>query len=145
MLRELTTPEAFDFTTFDSESDEMVIVRDIPFNALCAHHIIPFVGIAHIGYVPNGRLAGLSKFGRLVRHHAAALTVQEELTADIASSIELALSPAGVAVVLEAEHLCMTIRGVQMPGTKTITSKMTGVFADHDRLARTEFLRLIGK
>lgn len=143
MLHELTTPEPFNFTTFESDSDEMIIVKDITFSSLCAHHTAPFVGRAHIGYVPDGRIAGLSKFARAVRYCAKAFTVQEELTSDIYIMLEDRLSPQGLAVVLEAEHMCMTIRGVQAPGTKTITSKMGGVFAQHDRLARQEFLNLI--
>jgi GTP cyclohydrolase I len=145
MLREMTTPDQFDFTTFESTSDEMVIIKDIAFSSLCAHHIIPFVGVAHVGYVPKGKIAGLSKIARLVKNLSKALTVQEELTYRIAGQLHGFLDPAGVAVVMEAEHMCMTIRGVQSPGTKTITSRMTGVFADHDRQARNEFLQLIGK
>lgn len=143
MLQELTAPNKFDFTTFASESDEMVVIKGIHFTALCAHHIIPFMGVCHIGYVPRGRIAGLSKFARLVKETAKDLTVQEELNQKIADLIGEYLQPSGVAVVMEAEHLCMTIRGVQSPGTKTITSCMTGVFADHNRLARQEFLHFI--
>jgi GTP cyclohydrolase IA len=143
MLLELTTPVPFEFTTFRSTSDEMIVVEGIEFVSLCAHHIVPFIGKAHIAYVPRKHIAGLSKFARCVRYHAADLTVQEELTTKIANHIEDVLDPLGVAVVLRAEHLCMTIRGVQAPGTKTTTSKMTGVFADHTRLARTEFFNLI--
>lgn len=142
MLRELTTPEKYEFTMFDSKSDEMVIIRDIPFTSLCAHHLVPFMGYAHIGYIPNGKIAGLSKFARLVRAKAHRLSVQEELTSMIADELEEKLNPLGVAVVMEAEHLCMTIRGVQTPGTKTVTSSMKGAFADHDKLARSEFMSL---
>jgi GTP cyclohydrolase I len=143
MLRELTDPEPFDFTTFESSADEMIVVKDIDFVSLCAHHIVPFMGKCHIGYVPAGRIAGLSKFPRLVRHQAKTLTVQEELTNNIANKLLDILDPKGIAVVMEAEHLCMSIRGVQSPGTKTITSSMKGVFADHNRLARSEFMALI--
>lgn len=143
MLHELTTPEEFNFTTFESTTDEMIIVKDIGFVSLCAHHTAPFMGKAHIAYVPDRRIAGLSKFARAVRYCAKAFTVQEELTQDIYIMLEDALSPQGLGVVLEAEHLCMAIRGVQAPGTKTITSKMGGVFADHTKLARGEFLELI--
>lgn len=145
MLRELTTPEPFEFTTFESKADEMIVVKDINFVSVCAHHIVPFMGKCHIGYVPAGQIAGLSKFARLVKNSAKDLTVQEELTNRIGDELIDKLDPKGVAVVMEAEHLCMTIRGVQSPGTKTVTSKMTGVFADHDRLARQEFMNLIGR
>lgn len=145
MLQEMTKQEPFEFTTFETRSDEMIIVKDIDFVSLCAHHIIPFMGKCHIGYVPSGRIAGLSKFVRAVRMKAKTLTVQEELTTDIANFIYGELEPKGIAVVMEAEHLCMTIRGAQAPGTKTITSSMSGVFADHTREARNEFLQLIGK
>lgn len=143
MLRELTHQEPFNFTTFESSADEMIVVKDIDFVSLCAHHIVPFMGKCHIGYVPAGQIAGLSKFARTVKTLAKDLTVQEELTNKIAEFLVDRLDPKGVAVVMEAEHLCMTIRGVQAPGTKTITSKMTGVFADHNRLARSEFLGLV--
>lgn len=145
MLQELTKQEPFDFTTFKTRSDEMVIIKDIDFVSLCAHHIIPFIGKAHVAYVPDGRIVGLSKIARAVKMKAKTLTVQEELTTDIANFIYAELTPKGIAVVLEAEHLCMTIRGVQAPGVKTITSSMSGVFADHNRLARSEFLQLIGR
>jgi GTP cyclohydrolase I len=143
MMKELTTPEEFEFTTFESTDDEMIIVKDIPFVSLCAHHMVPFVGVCHIGYVPQGKIAGLSKFARLVKNRARDLTVQEELTTSIANALEVALRPRGVAVYMEAEHMCMTIRGVQAPGTTTITSKMTGCFGDHSKLARQEFLSAI--
>ena len=145
MLRELTRQEPFEFTTFESHHDEMVIIKDIDFVSLCAHHIVPFVGKCHIAYVPKGKLAGLSKFARVVKSASKDLTVQEDLTGKIADFLQRSLDPLGVAVVMEAEHMCMTIRGVQAPGTKTITSVMKGVFADHTRMARSEFLQLIGK
>lgn len=144
MLRELTHQEEFNFTTFESAADEMIVIKDIEFVSLCAHHIVPFMGKCHIAYVPAGQIAGLSKFARTVKTLAKDLTVQEELTNKIGNFLIDKLDPKGVAVVMEAEHLCMTIRGVQSPGTKTITSMMTGVFADHNRLARQEFLNLIG-
>lgn len=140
MLRELTTPEKFEFTTFPSTSDEMIIVRNIPFTSSCSHHIIPFIGMAHIGYVPNYLIAGLSKFARAVRFFSRQLQVQEELTNDIANFLEEQLDPMGVAVVMEAEHLCMTVRGAQSPGTKTYTAAMRGVFSDHTKTAKAEFL-----
>jgi GTP cyclohydrolase IA len=145
MLRELTTPEKFEFTTFESRSDEMVVMKDIDFVSLCAHHVIPFIGKAHVAYVPNGKIVGLSKIARLVKSKARTLTVQEELTTAIADKLFAELLPKGVAVVMEAEHMCMTIRGVQAAGTKTITSCMYGAFADHTRQARSEFLAFIRK
>lgn len=147
MLRELTTPDEFEFTTFDNEDgvDEIVTVENIPFVSLCNHHVVPFVGVAHIGYIPDRKLVGLSKFARVVRHYAKALQVQERLTQQVANFLMEQLDPLGVAVVLEAEHMCMTIRGVQTPGTRTTTSAMMGVFSDHERTAKMEFMRLIGK
>ena len=145
-LRELTTPEEYNFTTFDTLYDEMVVVKDIPFVSLCQHHILPFSGVAHVGYVPNTTMAGLSKFARCVRYHAAQLQVQEDLTCEIANDLLDKLnSPKGLAVVLEAEHMCMTIRGVQAPGTKTYTASMHGVFADHKKTAKAEFLSRINR
>lgn len=164
MLVELTTPPDIKWKTFASDSDEMVVVKDIPFNSLCAHHLVPFTGVAHVAYVPNGQICGLSKLARVVHHFAAGLQVQEELTAQIANYLNDKLSvmeevpplglpndgpdyeqhpPIGVAVVMEAEHLCMSLRGVRTHGTTTITSKMLGCFADHSRLARQEFLSFI--
>jgi GTP cyclohydrolase I len=147
MLEELTTPEPFEFTTFPNEDgvDEIVVVRDIPFVSVCNHHVVPFVGKAHIGYIPDGWLVGLSKFARVVRYYAKSLQVQERLTQQVADYLQDELTPVGVAVVMEAEHMCMTIRGVQTPGTYTITSAMKGVFADHEKTAKAEFMRLIGK
>lgn len=143
MLRELTAQAEPEFTTFKANTDEMVIVKDIPFSSLCAHHIIPFVGYCHIGYIPGGTIAGLSKFARVVKYLSATLTVQEDLNRDVALYLMNKLQPKGIAVVMEAEHMCMTLRGVQVPGTKTITSSMHGAFSDHNRLARQEFLELI--
>ncbi len=142
-LTELTHRVEFDFTTFKSDVDEMVVMRDISFTTLCAHHLFPFMGVAHVAYIPDGRVAGLSKLARTVRYYAKGLSLQETLTADVAARVEAELKPLGVGVVMEAEHLCYTIRGVQAPGTTTITSKMLGVFADHDRTAKAEFLQLI--
>jgi GTP cyclohydrolase I len=128
---------------FPAEGDEMVVVRNITFTSLCNHHVVPFMGVAHIAYVPKNAVAGLSKFARVVRHFGRQLQVQERLTAEIADFLEGTLSPRGVGVVVEAEHLCMTIRGVHSPGTLTTTSAMRGVFSDHDRTAKAEFLNLI--
>lgn len=144
MLWELATPIEFDFTTFKSDNDEMVIVQDIPFVSLCAHHIAPFMGVAHIGYVPINNTAGLSKLVRTVEYMSKGLWSQEDLTDAISDFLSSHLVPLGTAVVMQAEHTCMTIRGVRTSGALTTTSSMTGCFADHDRLARTEFLSLIG-
>jgi GTP cyclohydrolase I len=143
MLTELTTQEEFKFTTFPSKADDMVVIKNIPFSSLCAHHVIPYVGYAHIGYVPGQEVAGLSKFGRMVKYYSRSLSVQEELTQTIGQALNHLLTPQGIIVVMEAEHLCMTIRGAQMPGTKTSTSFVAGVFADHERTAKMEFFELI--
>lgn len=146
MIMDLTTAEEFEFTTFknDNNRGEMVIIKDIPFTALCAHHIVPFMGVCHVGYIPTDTIAGLSKFARAVKYWAAGLWTQEDLTNTISGYFEDMLDPLGVGVVMQAEHLCMTIRGVQTPGSKTITSSMRGVFLDKPA-ARAEFLNLIGK
>jgi GTP cyclohydrolase I len=145
MLDELTGCKAcvgdcIKWKTFKSQSKDMVVIQNIPFYSVCNHHVIPFVGYAHIGYVPDGKVAGLSKFARVVHHYARRLQVQEELTCDIGNYLEDELEPLGLAVVLRAEHLCMTIRGVQVPGTYTTTARMTGVFGNHEKSAKTEFL-----
>jgi GTP cyclohydrolase I len=145
MLKELTTAEEFTFTTFPSEGiHDMIVVQDIPFVSVCNHHVIPFVGKVHVAYVPNDMMAGLSKFARLVKFYAKRLQVQERLTVQIADEIEHELAPLGVGVVIQAEHFCMTIRGVQTPGTLTTTAAMRGVFADHDKTAKSEFMSIIG-
>lgn len=143
MLLELTTPEKFEFTVFDSKHNEMIIESPIPFYSLCAHHVIPFFGNAHVAYVPDGKIAGLSKIARTVVNMAKGLYTQEDLTANISEHLEEHLNPLGVAVVLQAEHLCMSMRGARSPGTKTTTSIMTGVFIDPTKQARQEFLALI--
>lgn len=146
MLKDLTTPEDFDFTTFPNKRqlDEMVIVKGIPFYTLCAHHVIPFHGVCHIGYVPKDQIAGLSKFPRTVQHFARALNVQEELTQIICNYLEDQLHPVGTAVVMQAEHLCMTMRGAQVPGTQTLTHALTGCYRDANEGARAEFFSAIG-
>lgn len=130
---------------FASDTDEMIISEALPFVSVCNHHVIPFIGVAHIAYVPakDGRMAGLSKFGRVVQHFARRLQVQERLTAQIAGFLEGTLKPRGVGVVVRAEHMCMTIRGLRAPGTYTTTSAMRGVFADHERTAKFEFLSFV--
>jgi GTP cyclohydrolase I len=117
-------------TVFDADHDEMVLVRDIRLTAFCEHHLVPFVGVAHIGYIPNasGQITGLSKLARLVEAFARRPQVQERLTTQIADAIEERLAPRGVIVVLEAEHMCMSVRGVRTPGSKTVTSAVRGQF-----------------
>jgi len=148
MMIELTNrnDHEFEFTVFNNDMhvDEMVIIKDIPFVTLCAHHLIPFIGKAHIAYVPGSKLAGLSKFKRLVNYYTKGCWNQENLTQEIAEALEMNLGdPVGVAVVMTAEHLCMTIRGAQSPGTTTTTSCMRGCFGDHTKMARAEFLSFI--
>jgi GTP cyclohydrolase I len=116
--------------TFDAHHDEMVMVRDIPVQSLCEHHMLPFIGRAHVAYIPgdDGRITGLSKLARLVDAYAKRLQVQEKLTVQIADEIDSTLQPQGVMVVIEAEHLCMTMRGVRKPGSTTVTSAVRGLF-----------------
>ena len=143
---ELLTPEPFNATTFpnDGEYDELVVVRDIPFHSLCEHHLLPFVGIAHVGYIPRERIVGLSKLGRVVDHFARSLQVQERLTTQVAGWFQRELSPKGVGVVIEAEHTCMSLRGAVKPGTRTVTSALHGLVRDDPR-TRQEFLALTGR
>ncbi len=129
---------------FEEDIDEMVVVTDIDFFSLCEHHILPFYGKAHVGYIPNGKVIGLSKMPRLVEVFSRRLQLQERLTLQIAQSIEEAIQPQGVAVVTEAQHMCMMMRGVEKTNTNTITSSMRGVFRT-DRLARNEFMEFIHK
>ena len=142
---ELLTPEPFNLTTFpnDEAYDELVLVRDIPFQSLCMHHLLPFHGVAHVAYLPAERIVGLSKLARVVEHYSRDLQVQERLTKQVAACIEEHLSPKGVGVVLEAEHMCMSLRGVQKPGTRTVTSALHGLVRDDPR-TREEFLSLTG-
>jgi len=131
-------------TTFEAGHDEMVMVRDIPLYSLCEHHLIPFLGKAHVAYIPNGggRVTGLSKLARLVDGYAKRPQVQERLTRQIADAIEAELEPQGVLVVLEAEHLCMSMRGVRKPGASTVTSSVTGIFRDNVA-TRAEAMRFL--
>jgi GTP cyclohydrolase I len=141
-LAEMLTPRPFTATTFPNEGyDEMVIARSIPFHSLCEHHVLPFFGVAHVGYLPGERIIGLSKLGRVVEMYARSLQVQERMTVQIARWLEDTLAPRGVGVVLEAEHLCMSLRGVHKPGTRTVTSTLLGCVRDDGR-TREEFLRL---
>lgn len=140
---QMLTPVAFEFTTFPNEGyNELIVARSIHFHSLCMHHLLPFVGVAHVGYLPEGRIVGLSKLARVVEHYARDLQVQERLTEQIASCLQEHLSPKGVGVVLEAEHMCMSLRGVQKPGTRTVTSSLHGVIRDDPR-TRAEFLALV--
>ncbi len=130
--------------TFDANHDEMVMVRDIPLYSLCEHHMVPFSGQAHVAYIPgrDGRITGLSKIARLVEGYSRRLQVQERLTAEIADAMERTLEPRGVMVVIEAEHLCMAMRGVQKAGTTTVTSAVRGLFR-HNVATRQEAARFI--
>jgi GTP cyclohydrolase I len=143
-LAEMLTPHPFEATTFPNEEgyDELEIERSIPFHSLCEHHVLPFYGVAHVGYLPGERIIGLSKLGRVVEMYARRLQLQERMTVQIASWIEDRLAPRGVGVVLEAEHLCVSLRGVAKPGTRTVTSALLGSVRDDVR-TREEFLDLV--
>jgi GTP cyclohydrolase I len=140
---ELLTPEPFDMTTFPNDEgyDELVVVRDIPFHSLCMHHLLPFHGTATVAYIPGERIIGLSKLARVVELFARDLQVQERLTTQIAGWLEQQLRPKGVGVVLEAEHMCMSLRGVQKAGARTLTSALHGLVREDIR-TREEFLAL---
>jgi GTP cyclohydrolase I len=139
---ELLTPQPFRATTFANEDyDQLIVARAIPFHSLCMHHLLPFHGVAHVGYLPGERLLGLSKLARVVEMFARDLQIQERLTTQIARWLEHELEPRGVGVVLEAEHLCMSLRGVQKRGAKTVTSALHGLVRD-DARTRQEFLAL---
>jgi GTP cyclohydrolase IA len=141
---ELLTPRPFRVTTFPNEGyDELIVARAIPFHSLCMHHLLPFHGVAHVAYLPNERIIGLSKLGRVVELFARDLQIQERLTTQIADWLVQELRPKGVGVVLEAEHMCMSLRGVQKPGARTLTSALHGLVRD-DARTRQEFLALAG-
>ncbi|MSW64112.1 MAG: GTP cyclohydrolase I FolE, partial [Actinobacteria bacterium] len=131
-------------TTFDEDHDEMVLVKDIALYSTCEHHLVPFHGVAHIGYIPgvDGRVTGLSKLARLVEIYARRPQVQERMTKQIADALMAALHPRGVVVVVEAEHLCMAMRGVRKPGTRTLTSAVRGVFKE-SAATRAEAMSLV--
>jgi GTP cyclohydrolase IA len=141
---ELLTPLPFVPTTFPNEEgyDELVVVRDIPFQSLCMHHMLPFQGIAHLGYLPSERIIGLSKLGRVVDLFARDLQVQERLTTQVADWIDHQLAPRGVGVIVEAEHHCMSLRGVQKAGSRTVTSALRASIKEDSR-TRQEFLSLV--
>jgi GTP cyclohydrolase I len=140
---ELLSPRSFELTTFPNDEgyDELVLARDIPVRSVCEHHMLPFVGVAHVGYLPGERILGLSKLARVVELFAHRPQVQERLTAQVAGWLRTQLQPRGVGVVIEAEHLCMTLRGVRSDGAATITSTLLGTLRE-DARSRAEFLAL---
>ena len=140
---ELFTSPEFDLTTFPNDEgyDELVLARSIPVQSVCEHHLLPFFGVAHVGYLPGERILGLSKLARVVGHFAARPQVQERLTKQVAGWLQETLSPAGVGVVIEAEHTCMTVRGVRASGSTTVTSALLGTLREDPR-SRQEFFAL---
>jgi GTP cyclohydrolase I len=140
---EMLSVGAFDFTTFDNAEgyDELVLVEDIPVRSLCEHHMLPFTGVAHIGYLPGDRILGLSKFARVVDFFSHRPQTQERLTKQIAEHLQDQLSPRGVGVVIEAEHTCMSLRGVRAAGSRTVTSALFGTLRENPS-SRAEFLSL---
>jgi GTP cyclohydrolase I len=142
-LAEMLTPSAFLPTTFPNDEgyDELVVARDVPFRSLCEHHLLPFYGVAHVGYLPGERIVGLSKMARVVEHFASGLQVQERLTEQVADWLAGHLAARGVGVVMEAEHLCMSLRGVRARGSLTVTSALRGDLRT-DARSRGEFLAL---
>jgi GTP cyclohydrolase I len=141
---EMLTPRSFELTTFpnDEKYDELVVVKDIPVQSLCEHHLLPFTGVAHVGYLPGDRILGLSKFARVVELFARRPQVQERLTQQVARWLDDHLEPQGVGVVVEAEHTCMSLRGVRAAGTVTRTSALTGTIRT-DSATRAEFLAAV--
>ena len=137
-------PRAYLERTFEEVGgyDQLVVLKDIRFVSFCEHHMLPVVGVAHVGYLPTDRVVGISKLARVVRGYARRLQIQEKMTSEIASAIEEVLRPQGVGVVIEAEHSCMTMRGVDVPGASLTTSALRGVVRD-DARTREEFLRLV--
>lgn len=128
--------------TFPEEYDEMVLIRDIPFTSMCEHHLLPFTGVAHVAYLPNGKVTGLSKIARVVEEVSRKPQVQERMTQTIADMVNVNLSTKGVAVVIGAEHSCMSIRGIRKPGSRTVTSALRGEFKSNQS-TRAEFMSLI--
>jgi GTP cyclohydrolase I len=143
---EMLSPRAFELTTFPNDEgyDELLVARSLPVQSVCEHHMLPFTGVAHIGYVPGQRILGLSKFARVVEMFARRPQVQERLTKQIADWLQAELQPLGVGVVIEAEHLCMSLRGVRAGGSTTVTSAVQGVLRD-DARTRAEFLAIAGE
>jgi GTP cyclohydrolase I len=142
---ELFTPRPFDLTTFPNDEgyDELVLARAIPVRSVCEHHLLPFTGVAHVGYLPGRRIVGLSKLARMVEHFACRPQVQERLTRQVADWLCMHLHPRGAGVVIEAEHTCMTIRGVQAAGSRTVTSTLLGTLREN-LASRQEFFALAG-
>ncbi|MEU0514838.1 GTP cyclohydrolase I FolE [Amycolatopsis sp. NPDC006125] len=142
---ELFSPRPFDLTTFPNDEgyDELVLARGIPVRSVCEHHLLPFVGVAHVGYLPGERILGLSKLARIVEHFARRPQVQERLTKQVADWLAEHVHPKGVGVVIEAEHTCMTLRGVQAAGSSTVTSTLLGTLRE-DARSRQEFFALTG-
>ena len=142
-LTEMLTPRDFDLTTFpnDEHYDELVLAKNIPVHSLCEHHMLPFTGVAHVGYLPGERILGLSKLARVVELFARDLQVQERLTVQVANWLQEHLAPKGVGVVIEAEHMCMSLRGVGASGSQTITSSVHGILRE-DARSRQEFFML---
>ncbi|SDD79665.1 GTP cyclohydrolase I [Actinokineospora iranica] len=142
---EMLTPREFTMTTFPNDEgyDELVLARDIPVQSLCEHHLLPFQGVAHVGYLPGERILGLSKLARVVELFARDLQVQERLTKQVADWLQTRLAPRGVGVVIEAEHMCMSLRGVRATGSRTVTSTLQGALRE-DARSRQEFFALAG-
>jgi GTP cyclohydrolase IA len=142
-LAEMTRSDDFELSTFPNDEgyDELVLVREIPVQSLCEHHLLPFIGVAHVGYLPDDRILGLSKFARMVEHHARRPQTQERLTQQIADHLDAELRPRGVGVVIEAAHTCMSLRGARVPGARTTTSALSGLMREDPR-SRSEFLAL---
>ncbi|MCK5889696.1 MAG: GTP cyclohydrolase I FolE [Methylococcales bacterium] len=141
---EKTLEEVINGAIFEADTEDMVIVKDIELYSLCEHHLLPFIGKCHIAYIPDGKVLGLSKLARIVDMYARRLQIQEKLTKQIADGVELSINAKGVAVVVEAKHLCMMMRGVEKQNSVMTTSVMTGIFRD-DHSTRLEFLNLISR
>jgi GTP cyclohydrolase I len=137
-----TLDEVVNNAIFESDNDEMILVKDIELYSLCEHHLLPFIGKCHVAYIPTGKVIGLSKIARIVDMYARRLQIQENLTKQIADTLMDAINPAGVGVIIEAQHLCMQMRGVEKQNSVMTTSMMLGSFRDHSR-TRAEFLRLV--
>lgn len=143
MYQGMLVREPLALTDFENpQYDQMIVVKDIPISSLCEHHLLPFAGKCHIGYIPDRRVVGLSKLVRVANYHAASLQIQERLTQQIADDLMKRLRPKGAGVIIEAEHTCMSIRGVRTPGTVTVTSALRGVFLSRPE-ARQEFLDIV--